>query len=219
MIRVVVADDQPLMQRALSIFVEAADDMEVVGLAADGAAVLKQVRALRPDIVLMDMQMPVLDGIEATRQIVTEMPETKVVAVTTFSTEQYLLPALRAGASGFILKHVEPDELLEAIRAVHEGTGAISRQVTHDLIAAVRETPSPAPRRQVLPGEDLTDRELDVVRELATGKSNAEIASSLFLAEATVKSHLGRVIEKWQVRDRVQVLVRGTELGLIKMGG
>lgn len=218
MIRVLIADDQALMQSALSIFIGDSDDMEVVGLATDGVAVLKQARALRPDIILMDMQMPVLDGVEATRQVVAALPETRVVAITTFSSEQYLLPALRAGASGFILKHAQPDELLDAIRAVHEGAGAISKQVTRDLIAAVRAAPDPSPARETLDGERLTDRELDVVRQLATGKSNAEIASTLYLAEATVKSHLGHVIEKWQVRDRVQVLVRGVELGFIKIG-
>ncbi|WP_413316927.1 response regulator transcription factor [Agrococcus sp. 1P02AA] len=218
MIRVLVADDQPLMQRALSIFIEGADDMEVVGLAADGSAAVTQSRALRPDVVLMDMQMPVMDGIEATRRVIEAHPSTKVIAVTTFSTEQYLLPALRAGASGFILKHVEPDELLEAVRAVHEGAGAISRQVTQNLIAAVRDAEAPARARALASGEELTGRELDVVRLLANGMSNAEIASALFVAEATVKSHLSRIMEKWQVRDRVQVLIRGAELGLVKVG-
>lgn len=219
MIRVLVVDDQPLMQRALSIFVDGADDMEVVGVAADGRAATRQARALLPDIVLMDMQLPVLDGVEATRQLVAEQPASRVIAVTTFSTEQYLLPALRAGASGFILKHAEPEELLQAIRAVHQGAGAISPQVTHDLIAAVRDAPDRSPTRELEEDERLTERELDVVSELARGSSNAEIAGTLFLAEATVKSHLSRVMEKWHVRDRVQVLVRAAEVGLVKIGG
>ncbi|GAB3042581.1 response regulator transcription factor [Sediminivirga luteola] len=215
MIKVLVADDQPLMREAMRIFVDRADDMTVVGEAGDGAVALTQVRTLRPDVVLMDMQMPVMDGVEATRQITEEFPETRVLAVTTFSSEQYLVPALRAGASGYLVKDAEPEEFVDGVRDIHAGAGAFSRGVARDLIEAVRATSRKRVMTRVAAHERLNDREQAIVDLLAQGKSNAEIGADLGLAEATVKANLGKIMAKWQVRDRVQVLIHAARLGLV----
>lgn len=219
MIRVLVADDQQLMRTALEHFVSLAEDMEVVGGAQDGQEALEQARALRPDVVIMDMQMPRMDGVEATAAITAELCETSVLAITTFSSEQYLVPALRAGAAGYLVKDAPPAEVVEAVRRVHAGEAAFSAAVAQDLIAAATSTEErgAGPAAPLAPHEELTARELDVVRELAQGRSNAEIAQALFLGEATVKSHMGRVMEKWQVRDRVQVLLRAARAGLVEL--
>ncbi|MDO5633570.1 MAG: response regulator transcription factor [Micrococcus sp.] len=219
MIRVLVADDQQLMRTALEHFVALAEDMEVVGGAEDGQQALEQARELRPDVVLMDMQMPRMDGVAATAALTAELPETSVLAITTFSSEQYLVPALRAGAAGYLVKDAPPAEVVEAVRRVHAGEAAFSAAVAQDLIAAATTPQAGAsgPVEPLVAHEELTARELDVVRELAQGRSNAEIAQALFLGEATVKSHLGRVMEKWQVRDRVQVLLRAARAGLVEL--
>ncbi|MCP3424995.1 response regulator transcription factor [Rothia sp. AR01] len=218
MIEVLIVDDQPLMAKALKVFVSGSEGMRVVGDASNGAEAIEQVRSLAPDVVVMDMQMPVMDGVEATRLITREFPRTRVLAVTTFSSEQYLVPALRAGASGYIVKDAEPDEVIAAIRGVNEGNGVIAPQVASDLIDAVRDASS----GPLLPGmtveHGLTERELAVVLSLAQGNSNAEIAAELYLAEATVKTHMGRVMDKWGVRDRVQVLIHAAQLGLVRIG-
>ncbi len=227
MITVMVVDDQELMRTALEHFVSLAEDMQAVPGAADGAEAVKRLRHAgpgeRPDVVLMDMQMPVMDGVAATAALSEEFPEISVLAITTFSSEQYLVPALRAGAAGYLVKDAPPDEVVEAIRKVHAGDAAFSAGVARDLIDAVTAAGpgTPAAAEPAEPLEDferLTARELDVVRELAHGSSNAEIAAALFLAEATVKSHLGRVMEKWGVRDRVQVLIRAARAGLVEIG-
>ena len=221
MIRVVVADDQTLMRTALEHFVAQADDMEVVGSAEDGLQALALARARTPDVVLMDMQMPRMDGVEATAHITAELPDTRVLAITTFSSEQYLVPALRAGAAGYLVKDAPPADVVDAIRRIHAGDTVFSARVAQDLVAAVAAAPqevSVGPAEPLAAHERLTERELDVVRELAKGSSNAEIARALFLAEATVKSHIGKVLEKWQVRDRVQVLIRAARAGLVELG-
>jgi DNA-binding NarL/FixJ family response regulator len=228
MITVMVVDDQELMRTALEHFVSLAEDMQTVPGAADGQAGLEAARTHRPDVILMDMQMPVMDGVAATEAVTAELPETKVLAITTFSSEQYLVPALRAGAAGYLVKDAPPTEVVEAVRRVHAGDAVFSAGVARDLIDAVTAagpdaagTGAAAPAEPAEPLQDferLTARELDVVRELAHGSSNAEIASALFLAEATVKSHLGRVMEKWGVRDRVQVLIRAARAGLVEIG-
>ena len=221
MIRVLVADDQALMRTALEHFVAQAEDLEVVGSAADGVQALELARSCAPDVVLMDMQMPRMDGVEATARITAELPGTRVLAITTFSSEQYLVPALRAGATGYLVKDAPPAEVVEAIRRVHGGDAVFSAQVAHDLVTAAAAAPEQSrggPLEPLAEHERLTARELDVVRELAKGSSNAEIAAALFLAEATVKSHIGKVLEKWQVRDRVQVLIRAARAGLVELG-
>jgi DNA-binding NarL/FixJ family response regulator len=217
-IEVLIVDDQPLMAKALKVFVDGSEGMTVVGEASNGAEAIRQTELLSPDVVVMDMQMPVMDGVEATRIITRDFPKTRVLAVTTFSSEQYLVPALRAGASGYLVKDAEPEEVVAAIRGVHEGNGVIAPQVASDLIDAVREV-STGPLQLGGHGEHgLTERELAVVLSLARGNSNSEIAAELFLAEATVKTHMGRIMDKWGVRDRVQVLIHAAQLGLVRIG-
>lgn len=222
MIRVLVADDQQLMRTALEHFVATTEDLEVAGSAADGEEAVAVARQVRPDVVLMDMQMPRLDGVGATARITAELPDTRVLAITTFSSEQYLVPALQAGASGYLVKDAPPSEVTEAVRRVHAGDVVFSPQVARDLIAAATSAdarrPEQGPEEALAAHERLTERELDVVRELAHGSSNAEIAAALFVAEATVKTHMGKVMEKWQVRDRVQVLIKAARHGLVEIG-
>ena len=218
MIEVLIVDDQPLMAKALKVFVDGSEGMTVVGDASNGAEAIRQAELLSPDVVVMDMQMPVMDGVEATRIITRDFPKTRVLAVTTFSSEQYLVPALRAGASGYLVKDAEPEEVVAAIRGVYEGNGVIAPQVASDLIDAVREVSTGPLHPGGRPEHGLTERELAVVLSLARGNSNSEIAAELFLAEATVKTHMGRIMDKWGVRDRVQVLIHAAQLGLVRIG-
>ncbi len=214
-IRVLIADDQQLMLSALRLFVESAGDMEVVGEAVNGAVVVRQCAALQPDVVLMDMQMPVMDGIEATEIISASYPDVKVIAVTTFATSDVIVPALRAGAAGYIVKDSAPDELVGAIRAVHEGKAALSPSLTGALMEAVRQ--SPAPVKASAPGldEQLTEREFAVVEQLAQGLSNASIAAALHISQATVKARLASAMSKMGVTSRVQLVVRAIELDMV----
>lgn len=217
-IRVMVVDDQVLMRGALEHFVAAADDLELVGTAGDGAEAVRLVGTLMPDVVLMDLQMPEMDGVEATAVISERWPEVRVLAITTFSSEHYLVPALQAGVQGYIAKDSRPDEVMEGIRRVHAGDAVFSPHIMHELIDTVRTQQAPRSAVVLEDHEALTPRELDVLRELAEGRSNAEIGEALFLAEATVKSHLGRIMDKWQVRDRVQVLVKAAAAGIVRIG-
>lgn len=217
MIRVLVVDDQLLMRGALEHFVSSAEDLELVGAAADGVEAVAKTEELDPGVVLMDLQMPQMDGVAATRVITERWPDVRVLAITTFSSEHYLIPALQAGVQGYIAKDSRPEDVIEGIRKVSSGDAVFSPRIMHELIATVRRHQAP---RVIELGESerLTPRELHVVRELADGKSNAEIGAALFLAEATVKSHLGRILEKWRVRDRVQVLVKAAEAGIVRIG-
>ncbi|MDJ0312181.1 response regulator transcription factor [Arthrobacter sp. H35-D1] len=214
-INVLVADDQPLMRRALMMFVNAAPGMQTVGEACDGQAAVQQCAALSPDVVLIDMQMPVMNGVEATGHIVKAHPEVRVIAVTTFSSELYLVPALRAGASGYLLKDAEPEQIVTAIRQVHGGGSVLSALVTQQLISSIRQTPAPRVGSADDSVEPLSEREEMVVCLLGRGMSNAEIAAGLHLSEATVKTHMGRIMAKWKVRDRVQVVIKAARAGLI----
>lgn len=218
-IRVLVVDDQVLMRRALEHFVAAAGDLELVGTASDGAEAVRMVPRLSPDVVLMDLQMPQMDGVEATAVITDRWPEVRVLAITTFSSEHYLIPALQAGVQGYIAKDSRPEDVIEGIRSVYAGDAVFSPHIMHELIDTVRAQQEPRVAHGLAAHEQLTPRELDVVRELAEGKSNAEIGQALYLTEATVKSHLGHIMEKWQVRDRVQVLVRAAASGTVRIGG
>lgn len=211
-------DDQMLMREALEHFVSSAGDLELVGSAANGAEAVERVAELTPDVVLMDLQMPRLDGVEATAVITERWPGVRVLAITTFSSEHYLVPALQAGVQGYIAKDSRPREVIEGIRAVYAGDAVFSPHIMHELIDTVRSQQPSRLAQALLDHERLTERELDVVRELAEGRSNAEIGEALFLAEATVKSHLGRIMEKWQVRDRVQVLVKAAAAGIVRIG-
>lgn len=216
--RVLIVDDEALVRRALAFFVEEHEDMTVVGEAKDGAVGVQMTRVLKPDVVLMDMQMPVMDGVEATRQIVDARPDTRVLAVTAFTSEAHVVPALRAGASGYLLKDSEPDQIAAAIRHVYEGGAAIAPEVTRVLIDSVRQHPGPPGGPDTMPEvEPLTGREREVVELLGEGLTNQEIAEQLYLSEATVKTHLGRVMRKWGARDRTQVLIIAVRAGVVRL--
>ncbi|WP_431800650.1 response regulator [Microbacterium sp. bgisy203] len=216
-IRVIIVDDESLVRAALRVFIESSPDFALVGEADNGADAVTLVRAVSPDVVLMDVQMPTMDGIEATRRLTHEFPGIKVVALTTFSAERVIVPMLSAGASGYLVKDTSPDGILDAARLAHEGGYVLSPRVAKELISSVETSKAP-PSRSLGRDEELTERELEVVELLAQGKSNAEIGAAMFVSEATVKSHLGRITAKWGVRDRIQVLIRAAELGLVTIG-
>jgi DNA-binding NarL/FixJ family response regulator len=221
-IRILLVDDQPLLRSGLRMVLEAQEDMRVVGEAPDGHAAIDQAVRLQPDVVLMDVRMPRLDGIEATRQIVVARPACRVLILTTFDLDEYAFAALRAGASGFLLKNVPPAELTAGVRAVAAGDAIVAPSVTRRLIDAYahRLPANPGPRIAV--GSDdprieaLTPREREVLLELAAGHSNAEIAARLHLGEATVKTHVGHILQKLDLRDRVQAVILAHRIGLVR---
>jgi DNA-binding NarL/FixJ family response regulator len=214
-VRVVLADDQALVRAGFRMILSVEDDIEVVGEAADGAEAVAVVRRLRPDLVLMDVQMPGTDGVQATAQVVAE-GDTKVVVLTTFDRDDYLFDALRAGASGFLLKNTAPEDLVDAIRAVAAGHALLAPEVTRRVIA--RFASRGVGYRPDLVAA-LTDREREVLALVAQGLSNAEIAARLVLGEATVKTHVSRLLTKLGLRDRVQAVVFAYECGLAVPGG
>jgi len=215
-VRVLIADDQALMRGGFRMIVDAEDDLEVVGEAIDGADAVRRFEALRPDVVVMDVRMPTMDGIEATRRITAVDPPGRVLILTTFDLDEYVFDALRAGASGFLLKDRPPEELVAAIRLVAAGEALLAPTVTRRLIERFAHMPpDPAPPRGL--GE-LTDREREVLVLMARGRSNAEIAGDLFVAETTVKTHVGRVLHKLGLRDRAQAVVLAYESGLVHPG-
>jgi DNA-binding NarL/FixJ family response regulator len=218
MISVVVADDQALVRGGFQMILDAQEDLEVVGEAEDGQQAVEQVRALRPDVALMDVRMPVLDGIAATRRIVSEGLVTRVLVLTTFDQDEIVYDAMKAGASGFLLKSAPPARLVDAVRIVAEGDSLLAPSVTRRLVEDfVRRPP---PRQERPPAMDeLTERELEVLKLIARGLSNAEIAAALFVSEATVKTHVNRVLSKLELRDRVQAVVLAYESGLVQPGG
>jgi DNA-binding NarL/FixJ family response regulator len=213
-LRVLIADDQPLMRAGFRTVLEATGQMEVVGEAEDGEQAVQAARSLRPDVLLMDIRMPNLDGIEATRRL----PGHKILILTTFGLDDYIVDALRAGASGFILKDVPAEELVRAVRVVAAGDALLSPEVTRRLLDRVgRRLPAPvAAQPDAL--ADLTEREREVLELLARGLSNSEIAAALVVGEATVKTHVSRVLAKLGLRDRVQAVVLAYEIGLISPG-
>ena len=213
-IRVGIVDDQELMRAALRMMVDSQPDLELVGEAADGHEALAMVRGRRVDVVLMDLRMPRLGGIDATATITREHPGTRVLALTTFDLDEYAFPAIRAGASGFLLKDARAEEIVEAIRTVHAGHAVVAPSTTRRLIEHVAATPAADSDRAAEVRDLLTPRELDMLRELATGDSNAEIARRLHLSENTVKTHVGHVLAKLGLRDRVQAVVLAYESGL-----
>ncbi|NYI75811.1 response regulator [Nocardioides panzhihuensis] len=214
-VRVVLAEDQDLVRAGLVMIVESQDDFEVVGEAADGAQAVDVVARTRPDVVLMDVRMPVMDGIAATAQIVERTPVSRVIVLTTFDRDEHAFAALRAGASGFLLKSARAEVLVEAIRTVHRGDAVIAPTTTRRLLDQVAPT-LPGPVREPPELARLTSREREVLIEVATGASNAEIAQRLFLSEATIKTHVGRMLSKLGARDRVQVVVLAYECGLVR---
>ena len=217
-LRVVVVDDQELMRVGFTMILNAQPDFEVVGEAEDGRAGVEVCRQVRPDIVMMDIRMPEMDGIEAT-QLITDDPniDTKVLVLTTFDLDEYVYAAVRAGASGYLLKDTPPQELLAALRVIAEGNALLSPSVTKRLIEEFARQPEIESVDSPQLG-DLTERELEVLRLLATGLSNREIAAKLFIGEATAKTHVSRVLTKLGVRDRVQAVVLAYEAGVVRPG-
>jgi DNA-binding NarL/FixJ family response regulator len=218
-IRVLVADDQALVRGGFRVLVDSSADLEVVGEASDGAQALSLVRDLKPDVVLMDIRMPVKDGIEATRAIASDpkTAATRVLILTTFDLDEYVYEALRAGASGFLLKDTEPEALLDAIRVVASGDALLAPSVTRRLIAEFAHRPSPA-KANIAQLEVLTDREREVLSLVARGLSNGEIATELFISPATAKTHVSRVMMKLSARDRAQLVAIAYESGLVTPG-
>lgn len=216
-VRVLLVDDQQLIRLGFRLVLQAQDDVTVVGEAGDGVQALGLVAELAPDVVLMDVRMPVMDGIEATRQIVAAHPDSRVLLLTTFDLDEYAYAGLRAGASGFMLKDVPPDQLVTAIRVVAAGDAVVAPAVTRRLLDAFAERlPDPGQPTTDVRLARLTEREREVMVEVAAGRSNAEIAARLVLSEATVKTHIGRLLHKLDLRDRVQVVVLAYETGVVK---
>ncbi|MFJ6197675.1 response regulator [Micromonospora sp. NPDC092111] len=224
-VRVLLVDDQHLVRTGFRVILEVEDDIEVVGEAADGERAVTMARATRPDVVLMDVEMPVLDGLAATRRITADAgPDGPAVLIlTTFDRDDYLFAALRAGASGFLLKNGTPEELIDAVRVVARGDGLIAPALTRRVIASFARPGGAAgtPHRPAAgpPPAELTPREHEVLELLARGDSNAEIAAALHLGEATVKTHVSRVLAKLGLRDRVQAVVFAYEHGVVRPGG
>ena len=217
-IRVLVVDDEELVRTGLRMILDAEDDLTVVGTAADGVQAIAETRRLRPDVVLMDIRMPVLDGLAATRQLLTgpDPASCRVVVLTTFDVDEHVYEALRAGASGFLLKDAPADQLIHAIRVAAAGDALLAPSVTRRLIASFtrRERAAPSGVRQAGLAE-LTPREVEVLELLAEGLSNVEIGARLFVGEATVKTHVARILMKLGVRDRVQAVIVAFRAGLV----
>jgi DNA-binding NarL/FixJ family response regulator len=216
MIRVLIADDQALVRTGFRVILAAESDLEVVGEAGDGREAIETARALRPDVVLMDIRMPNLDGIEATRRIAQGVGAPRVLILTTFDLDEYVYEALRAGASGFLLKDAGADELMHAVRVVATGEALLSPSITRRLIEDYARRP-PARERPAALGE-LTPRELEVLRLIARGLPNSEIAQTLFVGDATVKTHISRIFAKLDLHDRAQAVVLAYESGLVQPG-
>jgi DNA-binding NarL/FixJ family response regulator len=224
-ITVGIADDQELVRTGFRLILESEDDIEVVCESGDGQHALEMVRTRKPDVILMDVRMPVMDGVEATRRL--EGSATKVIIVTTFDLDEYVFAALQHGASGFLLKDAPAEQLIAAIRVVATGEALLSPSVTKRLIEKFQAAPGPdTPGRPDGPGarptdkrfDELTERESEVLVEMARGLSNAEIATKLYVSETTVKTHVGRVLMKLEVRDRVQAVVMAYESGIVRPG-
>ncbi|WP_284982739.1 response regulator transcription factor [Arthrobacter sp. efr-133-TYG-118] len=218
-IRVLLVDDQPLLRMGFRLILEGEDDLEVVGEASDGAEAVRKVEELEPDVVLMDVRMPAVDGIEATRRITASASKARIIILTTFDLDEYAFSGLQAGASAFLLKDVAPAELVQGVRLVASGDAVVAPRVTQRLLETyVRGGRMPGqataqPRDPLL--EELTPRETEMLEAIAGGLSNAEIAHKFFLSEATVKTHVRRILTKLHLRDRVQVVVYAYETGLV----
>ena len=214
--RILIADDQSLVRAGFRLILESQKDFEVVGEAADGVEAVAAIRRLRPDVVLMDVRMPRLDGIEATRLALEDGATCRLIVLTTFDLDEYVYNAIRVGASGFLLKDVTPDQLIAAVRLVQAGDALLAPSITRRLIEryAVRRG-SDARRKEI---ESLTEREADVLRLMARGMGNQEIAEKLFVSEATVKTHVAHILDKLGVANRVQAVVAAYESGLVSLG-
>ena len=218
MIRVLIADDQALVRGGFRMILDAQPDMEVVGEAVDGKEAVTLARELEPDVVLMDIRMPELDGLEATRRLVVDESAPRVLMLTTFDMNEYVYEAMKSGASGFLLKDVRPEQLAEAVRTIAAGDALLAPAITRRLIEEFVRRPPPG--STTAPGlEELTERELEVVKLIARGLSNDEIGKSLFVSQATVKTHVTHILAKLGLRDRVQAVVLAYESGLVQPGG
>ena len=216
-IRVLIVDDQALVRAGFRMILEAQPDLEVVGEAGDGSAAIDAVRTLRPDVVLMDVRMPGVDGIEATRRLTEAGVPGKIVILTTYDLDEYVFDALAAGASGFLLKHVPPEELVRGVRVAASGEALLAPSITKRLIEEFAKQRAPV-RASGTDLKSLTDREREVLTLLGRGLSNPEIAKDLKVGEATVKTHVAHVLDKLELRDRVQAAIFAYEIGLIKPG-
>lgn len=218
MIRVLIADDQALVRAGFRVLIDSAEDLEAVGEAADGAEAVALARELAPEVVLMDIRMPGMDGLEATREIVTAEDGPRVLILTTFDIDEYVFEALRAGASGFLLKDTDPAELLQAVRVVASGDALLAPSVTRRLIEEFVLRPDPH-RTPPAALDALTEREREVLELVARGLSNGEIATELFISPATAKTHVSRIMAKLEARDRAQLVVAAYETGLVSPRG
>lgn len=225
-LRILLVDDQKLIRSGFAMMLSVESDLEVIGEASDGAEAITAARELDPDVILMDVQMPVMDGIAATEQIVTE-GLAKVVILTTFDRDDYLFDALRAGASGFLLKNAEADQFVEAVRAVGHGHALLAPEVTRRVIEQITAPADGGVPEETAAGSQpveppalahLTDREREILTHLGRGRSNGEIAAELFIGEATVKTHVSNVLAKLQLRDRIQAVIFAYEAGLVRAG-
>lgn len=217
MIRLVIADDQAMMRRALASLLGLEDDIEVVGEAGDGAAAIEVIERLRPDVALVDIRMPVMDGLEAVRRLVAARTETRLLILTTFDLDEYVFEALRAGASGFLLKDATSEELVVAIRTAAGGDAILAPAVTQRVISAFVAQASPN-RSADHDLSSLTSREMEVLRLVAQGAANADIAEALVVSQATVKTHVSSILGKLDLRDRVQAVILAYEAGLVRPG-
>jgi len=217
MIRIVIADDQAMVRAGFSALLGEQPDIEVVGLASDGEECLRVVAELRPDVVLMDVRMPVLDGISATRELSAAPDAPRILILTTFDIDDYVFEALSAGAAGFLLKDASPEELARAVRVIAAGDALLSPSATRTLIERFAATRGPRRTDRVVLGE-LTDREREILIGVAQGESNSEIAARLFIAEQTVKTHVSRILAKLGARDRAQLVIAAYEAGLVAPG-
>jgi DNA-binding NarL/FixJ family response regulator len=218
-VRVLLADDQALVRSGFRLIIETREDLEVVGEAADGLEAIELARHARPDVILMDVRMPNLDGVEATRRLAASGSPARVLILTTFDLDEYVYEAIRAGASGFLLKDVQPAQLVDAIRVVAAGEALLAPTVTRRLLDHFADAlPSTRPKPPPPELARLTERELEILKLLAGGLSNAELADLLFLSETTVKTHISSVLRKLELRDRVQAVVLAYEAGLVRPG-
>jgi DNA-binding NarL/FixJ family response regulator len=219
-IRVLLVDDQALVRAGFRMILDAEDDLDVVGEATDGREAIDKVRELRPDVVLMDIRMPELDGLEASRRIIDGQGDDapRILMLTTFDLDEYVYEALRAGASGFLLKDTPPEQLVAAIHVVAEGEALLAPSITRRVISEFVKGTGPRPAAQFPRLAELTARELEVLKAIARGLSNAEIARELYVSETTVKTHVARILMKLRLRDRVQVVVLAYEAGVVQPG-
>jgi DNA-binding NarL/FixJ family response regulator len=220
MIKVLVVDDQALVRAGFRMILDAESDVEVVGEATDGREAIEQVALLSPDVVLMDIRMPELDGLEATRRILESGDDSapRILILTTFDPDEYIYEALRAGASGFLVKDTPPEQLVSAIHVIAEGDALLSPSITKRVISEFVRGGGPKPAARYPRLRELTARELEVMKLIARGLSNAEIAKELFVSETTVKTHVARILMKLKLRDRVQAVVLAYEAGVVQRG-